>query len=68
MKRRKKKEAWTVLGVKGGAVGKPMKNEKLNKWVLKNREFNCQDVRFTSVEGILPRVLLIFTQWSMLPS
>ncbi len=33
-------KAWTVLGVSGGAVGKPMKNEKLNKWVLKNREFN----------------------------
>jgi KDO2-lipid IV(A) lauroyltransferase len=33
-------KAWTVLGVKGGAVGKPMKNEKLNNWVLKNREFN----------------------------
>lgn len=33
-------KAWTVLGVKGGAVGKPMKNEKINNWVLKNREFN----------------------------
>jgi KDO2-lipid IV(A) lauroyltransferase len=33
-------KAWTLLGVKGGAVGKPLKNEKLNNWVLKNREFN----------------------------
>lgn len=33
-------KAWTVLGVSGGAVGKPMKNKKLNDWVLKNREFN----------------------------
>lgn len=33
-------KAWTVLGISGGAVGKPMKNEKLNDWVLKNREFN----------------------------
>ncbi len=33
-------KAWTVLGVKGGAVGKPMKNDRLNKLVLKNREFD----------------------------
>ncbi|NJN24721.1 MAG: lysophospholipid acyltransferase family protein [Cyclobacteriaceae bacterium] len=33
-------KAWTVLGVRGGAVGKPLKNEQLNNWVLKNREFN----------------------------
>jgi KDO2-lipid IV(A) lauroyltransferase len=33
-------KAWTVLGVRGGAVGKPLKNERLNNWVLKNREFN----------------------------
>lgn len=33
-------KAWTVLGIRGGAVGKPLKNKKLNNWVLKNREFN----------------------------
>lgn len=33
-------KAWTVLGISGGAVGKPMKNKELNDWVLKNREFN----------------------------
>ena len=33
-------KACTLLGFNGGAVAKPLKNEKINNWILKNREFN----------------------------
>ncbi len=33
-------KAYTLLGFKAGAVAKPLKNERLNNLVMKNREFN----------------------------
>ena len=33
-------KAYTMLGFNAGAVVKSLKNEKLNNWVIKNREFN----------------------------
>jgi len=33
-------KAYTLLGFSGGAVAKPLSNERLNNWILKTREFN----------------------------
>ncbi len=48
-------KAYTLLGFQSGAVAKPLKNEMLNNWVMKNRSLNGFEIfpRGTSYKTLL---------------
>jgi KDO2-lipid IV(A) lauroyltransferase len=50
-------KAFTLLGFSGGAVAKPLSNERLDKWLIKNREYSGFKI---FPRGITYKTILMF--------